>query len=87
MNRDSKFSNLIYSVHGSVGTSEQKEIFTNKIFDHPKPVGLLRFLINLHPNKSARILDFYTGSGTTGHAVMELNKEDGGNRNLHFSNQ
>ncbi|CBH40389.1 site-specific DNA-methyltransferase [Mycoplasmopsis agalactiae] len=80
VNRDSKFSNLIYSVHGSVGTSEQKDIFTNKIFDHPKPVGLLKFLINLHPNKNARILDFYAGSGTTGHAVMELNKEDGGNR-------
>ena len=34
----------------------------------------------MHPNKSATVLDFFAGSGTTGHAILELNKEDGGNR-------
>uniref|UniRef100_UPI003D2AD9F7 DNA methyltransferase n=1 Tax=Mycoplasmopsis bovis TaxID=28903 RepID=UPI003D2AD9F7 len=42
--------------------------------------SLIKYLISIIPNKNARILDFYAGSGTTGHAVMELNKEDGGNR-------
>nr|WP_308436089.1 DNA methyltransferase [Mycoplasmopsis bovis] len=37
-----------------------------------KPVELIKLLIKLHPNNNARILDFYAGSGTTGHAVMEL---------------
>ncbi|WP_265579447.1 site-specific DNA-methyltransferase [Mycoplasma mycoides] len=78
--RESKFSNLVFSIHGSDGTSEQKEIFNNKIFDHPKPSKLIQYLINLHPNKNARVLDFYAGSGTTGHAVLELNRQDNGNR-------
>ncbi|SGA02291.1 Adenine specific DNA methylase Mod [Mycoplasmopsis arginini] len=37
-------------------------------------------ILNMHPNKNARVLDFYAGSGTTGHAVLELNRKDGGNR-------
>lgn len=62
------------------GTKELKEILAKNSFDYPKPKELLSYLINLHPNKDALILDFMAGSGTTGHAVMELNKEDGGNR-------
>ena len=45
-----------------------------------KPIKLLKELINYHMNKNTVILDYFAGSGTTGHAVMELNKEDGGNR-------
>ena len=45
-----------------------------------KPIKLLKELINYHMNKNAVILDYFAGSGTTGHAGMELNKEDGGNR-------
>lgn len=45
-----------------------------------KPIKLLKELINYHMNKNAVILDYFAGSGTTGHAVMQLNKEDGGNR-------
>src|SRR5699024_1615432 len=53
-------------------------------FDYPKNTPLIKTLINMTDidNKSATILDFFAGSGTTGHAVMELNKEDGGNRNF-----
>ena len=49
---------------------------------YPKPTKLIKFLIDsvTHNNKSAIILDFFAGSGTTGQAVLELNKEDGGNR-------
>ncbi|MXR23087.1 site-specific DNA-methyltransferase [Mesomycoplasma flocculare] len=80
LEREAKFSNLISSTHGSNGTDEQKDIFNTKVFDHPKPTELIQFVINLHPNKNAKILDFFAGSGTTGHAVWDLNRQDGGNR-------
>ncbi|MCG7657763.1 site-specific DNA-methyltransferase [Wielerella bovis] len=51
----------------------------NIIFDFPKPVDLIKFLINFYANKNAIILDSFSGSGTTAHAVLSLNK-DGGNR-------
>ena len=49
-------------------------------FTYPKPVNLIKHFIKLTGNKDVSILDFFAGSGTTGHAVLELNKEDGGNR-------
>ena len=45
-----------------------------------KPIKLIKELINYHTNKNAIVLDYFAGSGTTGHAVIQLNKEDGGNR-------
>jgi len=53
-----------------------------KIFDYPKPVSLLRYIINffIENDKESLILDFFSGSATTAHAVMKLNAEDGGNR-------
>lgn len=45
-----------------------------------KPVKMLKELINYHPNKNAMVLDFFAGSGSTAQAVLELNKEDNGNR-------
>lgn len=45
-----------------------------------KPIKMLKQFINYHPNKNAIVLDFFAGSGSTGHAVMSLNSEDGGNR-------
>ena len=45
-----------------------------------KPVKMLKEFINYHTNKNAIVLDFFAGSGSTGHAVLELNKEDNGNR-------
>jgi adenine-specific DNA-methyltransferase len=55
-------------------------MFGKDVFNFPKNVSFIKLLIQLHPNTNAIILDFMAGSGTTGHAVMELNKEDGGNR-------
>lgn len=49
-------------------------------FDYSKPVELVKRLIKNHYNKNAIVLDFFAGSGTTGQAVLELNIEDGGNR-------
>lgn len=63
------------------GTKELKEIFQKNVdFDYPKPSSLIKYLIYLYPKKDACILDFYAGSGTTGHAVMKQNHEDDGNR-------
>lgn len=52
----------------------------NIIFDFPKPVDLLKYLINFYADKNAIILDSFSGSGTTAHAVLSLNQKDGGNR-------
>ncbi|WP_322555787.1 DNA methyltransferase [Mycoplasma mycoides] len=55
-------------------------ILKNAEFNTTKPTELIKLLVMLHPNKNARFLDFYAGSGTTGHAVLELNRQDNGNR-------
>lgn len=64
------------------GSNDVKSIFDSKKspFDYPKPVSLIKYLISLIPNKDALVLDFFAGSGTTGQSVLQLNKEDGGNR-------
>ena len=53
-----------------------------KIFDYPKPVSLLHYLTNffIEEDKGSTILDFFSGSATTAHSVIQLNAEDGGNR-------
>lgn len=59
---------------------EIEKLFGRAVFKTPKPTDLVSFLVGLHPEKDATILDFFGGSGTTGHAVMALNKQDGGTR-------
>jgi len=49
-------------------------------FTFPKPVGLISYLVSMVADKSALVLDSFAGSGTTGHAVLSLNNQDGGNR-------
>lgn len=55
-------------------------IFGKKIFDFPKPATLISYLINFICGPNDIILDSFAGSGTTAHAVLNLNKKDGGNR-------
>ena len=62
------------------GTKELQEILGDNQFSHPKPVELIEWCVNLVPKKDALVLDFFAGSGTTGQAVLELNKKDGGSR-------
>lgn len=64
------------------GTKEMKKIFDGKaLFDKPKPTTLLKKLISLmNVEKNDIIIDFFSGSGTTAHAIMALNSEDGENR-------
>ncbi len=56
------------------------EMMGAEIFTFPKNVNFIKHLINLNSNNDSIILDFFAGSGTTAQAVLELNKEDGGNR-------
>ncbi len=62
------------------GKKKIKELFDFEIFEYPKPVELLYQILKISTSSSDIILDFFAGSGTTGHAVMQLNAEDGGNR-------
>lgn len=62
------------------GTAQLKKIFSDKVFNNPKPVDLIKDLIFLATNDNDLVLDSFAGSGTTGHAVLELNKEDDGKR-------
>lgn len=58
------------------------EMFGEKVFDYPKPVSLIKYLLNFKPElkEKSLILDFFAGTGTTAQAVLELNNEDNGNR-------
>ncbi len=62
------------------GTAQLKNILGSKAFNNPKPMDLIKDFVTLSTPKDGVVLDFMAGSGTTGHAVLELNKEDGGNR-------
>lgn len=62
------------------GSSVLKDIIGDDLFGYPKPTTLIQYLVNLIKLDNAIILDFFAGSGTTGQAVLELNKEDGGKR-------
>lgn len=63
------------------GKSVLKEIFGGEApFETPKPVEIIKQIIKVSTEENDLVLDSFSGSGTTGHAVLELNKEDGGNR-------
>ncbi|MGQ4003148.1 site-specific DNA-methyltransferase [Francisellaceae bacterium CB52] len=62
------------------GTRLIRELFSATPFDHPKPLDLLKRIIEIGSSQNDLILDFFAGSGTTAHAVMDLNAQDGGKR-------
>lgn len=71
----------IYYEDGRVSTKGLEQLFeAKKIFDNPKPLKLIKRLINFTTQEDSLILDFFSGSATTAHAVMQLNAEDGGKR-------
>ncbi len=68
-------------VHFFDSQSDAKNLKSENLpFDFPKPVEYIKYLLTMEGSKEGIILDFFAGSGTTAHAVMELNAEDGGNR-------
>ena len=62
------------------GTLQTKEILGKSVFDTPKSIGLIEYCLQQATNKNSIILDSFAGSGTTAHAVLNLNQADGGNR-------
>ena len=65
----------------TAGSSEMQELFSSStVFESPKPVGLMRELIRLGAVDDSVVLDFFAGSGSTAHAVLEQNSADGGTR-------
>ena len=81
-NRTKAPGNLWTDVEGNKkATRDIRNLFeSNKVFDFPKPIGVLKKMIQIASDSDSLILDFFSGSGTTAQAIMEMNKEDGGNR-------
>lgn len=84
-NYDPEVPRNLIDANDYVGTTEEggiilKEIFGKKIFDYPKTPTLIQYLINFISDENSLILDSFAGSGTTAHAVLNLNKIDGKNR-------
>ena len=71
----------VFDLDGRIGAYDLKELFElTQLFTNPKPVELLCHFFAFTANQNDLILDFFSGSGTTAHAVMQLNAEDGGSR-------
>ena len=66
--------------HTTKGTAAIKDIFGEKSFSYPKPIELIIEILRAVTKKDSIVLDFFAGSGTTGHACLELNAQDSGNR-------
>ena len=71
---------LIEKYSSTSASKNLQDLLGGRIFDYSKPVDLILFLSQTSTNKDSIILDFFSGSATTAHAVMQLNAEDGGNR-------
>ena len=76
------FSSLLDVPNTAKGTQEVRELFGEPVFDFPKPVGLVSELVRqgTHSDSQDIVLDFFAGSGTTGHAVLDVNRQDDGDR-------
>lgn len=80
INKSVPFKNLITDILNADAASLMKQLFSRKVFDYSKPVELISFLLStIQLSEGSIILDSFAGSGTTGHAILNLNK-DGVNR-------
>ncbi|MFA5303210.1 MAG: site-specific DNA-methyltransferase [Candidatus Nanoarchaeia archaeon] len=81
-----KSENVYYNLLLEFGSLSQAKSeleklgFDRELFDTPKPIDLIKHLLKISTSKNDLILDSFAGSGTTGHAVLDLNKDDEGNR-------
>ena len=68
-------------INNNDGEKDLNKLFNEKyLFNNPKPISLLKELISISDTENTYILDFFSGSASTAHAVMQLNSEDGGKR-------
>jgi adenine-specific DNA-methyltransferase len=72
--------NLFYAPTFANGTNDLEQILPKSNFEFPKPIALIEHILKIYGSKNAIVLDFFAGSGTTGQAVLELNRQDGGSR-------
>lgn len=79
---DTVDSNVVKSliINNDNGEVDLRNLLDTSFFDHPKPVSLISQLVSITTSSEDIILDFFAGSGTTGHSVLEINQLDGGNR-------
>lgn len=75
---------VLIGPYNQSGTRDLEALFETKVFDFPKPVDLIKyfasFVVNGDPAKDCVVLDFFAGSGSAAHAIMQLNAQDGGTR-------
>jgi len=78
--RTNPYDTFIMEAYNEIGSQELKSLFEERVFEYPKPTNLILHLLKIGSFTDSLIFDFFAGSGTTAHAVMKLNKEDGGKR-------
>ncbi|WP_366182967.1 site-specific DNA-methyltransferase [Flavobacterium ovatum] len=78
--KDFSVPDSFWYIDNSIDTRWQKNVFGSLIFDNPKPLEMLQNILLMCNTQNEIILDFFSGSGTTAHAVTQINLEDGGNR-------
>ena len=78
--RDKRQIGVIENFSTTQSNRKMRELFGEVMFKYSKPVELISLLLKISTDKNSVVADFFAGSGTTGHAVLELNKADGGNR-------
>lgn len=81
--RDGRKNHYVQTVLQNQDTTEKNKYMLESMgiqFDYPKPTGLIEYLLSFYCTPDAIVLDSFAGSGTTAHAVLKMNKKDGGNR-------
>ena len=79
--RGAKPSSILIGPYTQSGTSELANLFNEEVIKFPKPLGLIKTLLSInYSDSNAIVADFFAGSGTTGHAIVNLNRDDGGKR-------
>ena len=82
IDRSAPFKNIISGILNGEGTMELKDLGLKESFKNPKPKSLVQYLIKSISNANSIILDFFAGSGTTAHAVLDFNRSESREGNL-----
>lgn len=80
INRKNRPFALIEKYSSTLASKQLQQLLKGRIFNYSKPVELIKYLVSIGSKENSLILDFFSGSATTAHAVMQLNAEDGGHR-------